>query len=109
MISHEAALTKSLMAYARRQRCFVKKNHGSLYGFAGEPDLFLLIPVSYQTFPAPAFIEVKTPGNKPTPLQCKVMRSLQKTGAFVTWVDSLERFALAIEAVQSAPLKAITD
>jgi len=36
------------------------------------------------------YIEIKRPGNKPTPLQAKRMADMRTHGAEVHWVDSVE-------------------
>ena len=37
------------------------------------------------------FLELKRPGNKPTPLQEREMRLLTEAGMYATWCDSYEK------------------
>ena len=83
----ETDLTAKIVAYLRSQGCYAAKWHGSVYGAGGMPDIYVLVPSA--PYAIPVHIEVKLPGNKPTPRQEKVMRDLRKAGAVAVWVDNL--------------------
>jgi hypothetical protein len=51
------------------------------------PDIYALVPST--PYAIPLHIEVKLPGNTPTPRQQKVLCDLQRAGAVAVWVDSL--------------------
>jgi rubredoxin len=60
------------------------KIHGSRYSDAGEPDIDACIRGRAVK------IELKMPGNKPTPVQMASMRRWEAAGAYVFWSTSLE-------------------
>ncbi len=84
----ETTLTAKILTYLRSQRCYAVKWHGSSYGVGGMPDIYALMPST--PYAIPLHIEVKLPGNTPTPRQYKVLRDLSNAGAVAVWVDSLE-------------------
>ena len=84
----ETELTAKILAYLRMQGCYAVKWHGSVYGAGGMPDIYTLVPA--EPYAIPVHIEVKLPGNKPTPRQDKFLRDLRKAGAVALWVDNLE-------------------
>lgn len=96
----EAPLVRAMMRHARAEHCWVKKNHGSLYGLTGEPDLLILIPVPYQTYAVPVFVEVKSAGGSASKLQKMRLVTLQRVGAIAECVDSLEKFKALIASVK---------
>lgn len=71
-------------------RLRVKQMGGRAYKFvspgnAGVPDRLVALPGGRI-----AFVELKAPGKKPTPLQMKKMRELESLGATCAWTDSEE-------------------
>lgn len=84
----ETDLTAKILKYLRSRGCYAVKWHGSLYGAGGMPDIYALVP--HAPYAIPLHIEVKLPGNRPTPRQQKVLRDLRKTGAVAVWVDNVE-------------------
>lgn len=52
-------------------------------GHAGMPDRLTILPG-----PEIYFVEVKAPGEKPRPLQLRMLSALQGLGCRATWVDS---------------------
>lgn len=82
----ESKLIKEIKDWLEEQGCLVWKYHGSVYGIKGFPDLFGMLPH------VPIFfaIEVKVPGNKPTPVQNKVLTQITSHGGVAFWADSLE-------------------
>jgi hypothetical protein len=64
--------------------CIVRKRHGTVFGVAGDPDL-------YGTLNGRHFeLEVKRPGNPPTALQEKRMEEWREGGSIVGVVHSLQ-------------------
>lgn len=49
----------------------------------GVPDRILIFP-----FGLVAFVELKAPGKRPTPLQVAVREKMEKNNAHVSWADS---------------------
>lgn len=86
----ETSLTQNIIRYAKSQRCFAYKQLGSVYGKTGMPDVRLLVPVGWQLYAVPVYIEVKKRGEEPSPLQKKRLRDLNKAGAIAVWVDNLQ-------------------
>ncbi len=97
----ETDLTAKIIAYLRKQGCFAVKWHGSVYGVGGMPDIYTLVPgIPHAT---PVHIEVKLPGNTPTPRQEKMLRDLHKAGAVAVWVDNLEAVKQLLAKVRIKP------
>jgi Holliday junction resolvase len=72
--------------YLRRQpQCWVRKTHGSAYS-SGLADL---IGCWHGRFFA---IEVKRPGEEPTPLQAQALREVRRSGGLAVWCDQFEDF-----------------
>jgi len=94
----ESALTAKILAYLRSQGCYAVKWHGSVYGAGGMPDIYALVPSTPHAIPL--HIEVKLPGNKPTPRQEKMLRDLRKTGAVAIWADSVSTVQKLVETLQ---------
>ena len=95
----EAILTRQILTYLKAQGCFAAKWHGSVYGTGGMPDIYALLP--RDGFPVPLHIEVKAPGNAPTPRQGKVLRDLCLLGAVAFWTDTLDDVKYAVETLRS--------
>lgn len=88
--ARESALVDRIASYLNgRAGCRVRKTHGSAYT-AGFPDL---IGCCWGLFVA---IEVKRPGERPTPLQASELRSWRLSGGqFVVWADRFDEFEQA--------------
>lgn len=99
-MAREAALVSAILRFLRSQGCLAWKVYGSGYGHAGMPDICALVPVSYQHFSVPVFIEVKMAGKKPGPLQMKRLRDLGKGGAVALWTDNLQVVKDALENIR---------
>jgi hypothetical protein len=64
--------------------CVVRKRHGTVFGVAGDPDL-------YGTINGRHFeLEVKQPGNPPTVLQARRLEEWRAAGATVGVVHSVQ-------------------
>ena len=94
----ESTLTAQIMRYARARGCFAVKWHMTVYGSGGMPDIYILVPL--EPYAIPMHIEVKTPGNTPTPRQSKVLRDLRKSGAVAFWTDNLCEVVTVFDVLQ---------
>lgn len=96
----ESALTRSIMTYCEKEGCYPVKIHGSLFSKGGMPDLVVLVPVTYQDWAVPCFIEVKQPGQTPDDRQLKRLRELEKAGAVAIWASHLDTVKSAIASIK---------
>lgn len=81
----ESAIVKKILTWLNKQPGVkAEKTHGGMYGKAGKPDITGCI--RGRRFE----IEVKRPGNKPTPLQMKELRDWKAAGAIVGVAYSLD-------------------
>ena len=80
----ESSLTKKVAELFRKAGAWVHKAHGSIYGYAGTPDL--LICFNGGQFIA---IEVKVGNNKPTPLQTVQLAKIQSAGGLAVVIRSV--------------------
>lgn len=72
----EATIVAAIMRYLKTlPNCRAEKTHGGSFGNAGKPDITGCI--NGRRFE----IEVKRPGNKPTPLQLKTLEEWRQAGA----------------------------
>lgn len=94
----ETALTAKILRYLRSQGCKAIKWHGDPYGAGAMPDIYALVPS--RPYAIPLHIEVKLPGNTPTPRQQKVLRDLQRAGAVAVWVDNLNAVHALVEKLK---------
>lgn len=93
----EKAIVTRICENLKRLGIFYEKTCGSPYERRGRPDLMVIMPHTIGSFVrAPdglvrlAFLEVKRPGCKPTPLQAHRIEQLRATGAIATVVTSWE-------------------
>ena len=84
-MTNESAIVKAILAYLNAlPECLARKRWGGGMGVAGEPDIdACLRGRSVQ-------LEVKRPGQKPTPLQLKRLEQWRQAGALVAVVSSVE-------------------
>ena len=79
----EKHIEKKVCDYAKQQGCLVFKftspNNRSV------PDRIIIAPGGKV-----GFLELKRPGNKPTPLQADTLRKLKEQGCHAGWTDSVE-------------------
>lgn len=94
----ESTLTAQIMRYARARGCYAVKWHMTVYGSGGMPDVYVLVPS--EPYAIPVHVEVKVPGNKPTPRQAKVLRDLRKSGAVAFWADNLADVCWVIDVLK---------
>jgi hypothetical protein len=83
-MTSERAIVRSILAYLNSQPgCLARKRWGGGMGVAGDPDIdACLRGRSVQ-------LEVKRPGEKPTPLQLKRLAEWRQAGALVGVVTSV--------------------
>jgi len=79
----EKDIEKKIVAYAKSKGCIVRKFTSPAQ--RAVPDRIIVTPRGVV-----GFLEVKRPGNKPTPLQYREMELLSENGAPVEWHDSAE-------------------
>lgn len=89
----EAAIVRQMLTWLNRlPECYAHKTHGGMFGRAGKPDIT-------GCFRGWRFeIEVKRPGNKPTPLQERELTRWAAAGAHVAVVHSLEELQAHFKA-----------
>ena len=63
----------------------IKQNQIGIYAQAGVPDIIACIKGRFVA------IEVKRPGQKPTPIQEAFLESITKKGGVAFWSDNLDR------------------
>jgi len=80
----EKAITGAIMGDLSDMGFWVVKIHGGAYQMAGLPDVLAI--KNGRAF----WIEVKRPGEKPTPIQLKRMRDLQAAGCVVGVATSVQ-------------------
>ena len=79
----EKDIERKVCDYAKKLGCYTRKYTSPAQ--RGVPDRIIIAPGG-----AVGFLELKRPGNKPTPLQLKEMRTLTEVGCTVDWVDNVE-------------------
>ena len=87
-----AACVKELkLLKAGGRRVWWVKLHGSAMMTRGLPDLYVLIEGRS------LWIELKAPGNRPSPLQWHRIGEIQDAGGESYWCDTLENFKRLLE------------
>lgn len=82
----EAPITEGIIKYINSlPRAIARKRYSSVMGITGDPDVDAC--VNGHTVQ----IEVKRPGNHPTPLQFKRLEEWSNAGATAFWVDSVDK------------------
>lgn len=85
----ERVIVAKVMAAAKALGYWSMKNHGSAFSLAGVPDVLVIKDGKA------CWMEVKRPGEKPTPIQVARMRELASVGcpvAVVTSGDEAKKF-----------------
>lgn len=88
---NESSIVARIMSALRKRGAYVVKLHGGPTQQAGLPDLLVVHEGRV------AFLEVKRPGGKPTPLQEHTMTQLRNHGATACVVWSVEDALGAME------------
>lgn len=91
----ERAIVKAILAYLNSlPGCLARKRWGGGMGVAGDPDIDACIRgCSVQ-------LEVKRPGERPTPLQLKRLEEWRRAGAVVAVVHSVAEVGAVLEKNQ---------
>ena len=91
-MTSEGAIVKAILAYLNGlPGCLARKRWGGGMGVAGDPDIDACIRGrSLQ-------LEVKRPGEKPTPLQLKRLEEWRQAGALVGVVTSVATTSALLE------------
>lgn len=82
----EAKVVAAILKEIRDLGGWAIKTHGSMFGAGGEPDVSACIRGRMVQ------IEVKQPGEHPTPRQYEALRRWEAAGALAGWADSVEMF-----------------
>jgi len=92
MTVRESTIVKAVLRYLNGlPECVARKRWGSAMGLAGDPDIDACIRGrSVQ-------LEVKRPGEKPTPLQARRLEEWGRAGAIVGVVDSVGKVRELLE------------
>ena len=77
----EAALKHAAFRWLKSEGIWYMKLHGSMYMPVGMPDTLILLPVTYQEYAIPLFIELKMAGKNLTPSQIHRQEVLIHAGA----------------------------
>ena len=80
-MGRESSIEKSVKQYARNKGCYVRKFKSP--NQRGVPDDLFLTP-----YGVVFFIEFKAPGKKPTALQERELKEIEKRNGNAHWVDS---------------------
>ena len=78
----ESSIEKALVAYAKTFGIYTRKFSSPSH--RGVPDRIFVCDGNV------LFLELKVPGNKPSPLQAAELDTLNKQGANAGWVDSVQ-------------------
>jgi hypothetical protein len=81
-IPREASLLRSVEIILNNSGIEFRKRHGGPYTTAGDPDLYLVVRGHHVE------IELKRPGENPTPLQASRLRQWERAGATVMVIRS---------------------
>ena len=92
MTQRESSIEAACRRYAAARGCWLLK----LRNVVGIPDRILIMPGRKV-----AFVELKRPGETPTPIQLYQLRRLKEMGQYATWVDSVEAFKRYVDGLLS--------
>lgn len=91
MTARETNIVKTIVeglrkhAAHRGQAIVVRKRHGSVMGHAGDPDIYGILDGRHFE------LEVKRPGEEPTPLQRYRLEEWRGAGAIAGWVTDVDQ------------------
>lgn len=95
-VTSERALKRRIVDALRARGCVVFPQPATPMGIAGRPDLLVCVPPDGHF----AGLEVKRPGQQPTPLQMRRLEEVTKAGGIAAVVTSVEE-ALAVLGLES--------
>ena len=100
-MAKESSLKRSVLSFL--VRCYpsavVRKRHGTVFTVAGDPDVFFLLDGRHFE------VELKKPGESPTPLQAYRLQQWSAAGAITGCVHSVQELAELIRAAGYSPEK----
>ena len=96
----ESSIVKAIVKAVKALGCNAEKTHGGAYGKAGRADLYITVPVTYQSWPVSLYVEVKQPGKESTPLQKAWARNMRSFGCTVVEAHSVEEVVKVIRIVR---------
>ena len=99
-MGQEANLQRRVKAWCKTQNLWAMKIPGSALMLRGIPDMLILVPVEYQRYAIPLFVELKAPSAHLTPLQGKMQQILCAAGAAWALVRSVETLADMVERLR---------
>ena len=80
----EKKVENNIKGYLREKGAYVVKHHGSIYSQVGVPDLLVCFKGRFYG------IEVKAPGESPSPLQLENIKRIKDSGGIAFVTDNLE-------------------
>jgi len=89
----ESSLLRGVEKLLRDRGIVFRKRHGSALGTAGDPDIFFVIEGLH------AEVELKRPGEQPTPLQAARLKSWADAGAIVGCIHTLDEMREFLDLV----------
>lgn len=87
----ETALSGACQKRVKAMGGAVMKTHGTATAMAGTPDLLICLRGRF------CAVELKQPGERPTPLQFKRLRDWAAAGALVGWATTEAEFVALLE------------
>lgn len=95
----ESTLKRNVLAYFARYypSAVVRKRHGTVFTTAGDPDVYALIDGHHFE------LELKRPGEKPTPLQTARLAQWRGAGAIVGCIHTLAELEALLQAAGYPP------
>ncbi|HXA25632.1 MAG TPA: hypothetical protein VNW90_25415 [Acetobacteraceae bacterium] len=94
-----ASITRRLKKLAQADPALQwRKRHGSVFTVSGDPDVFGCWHGHHFE------MELKRPGQSPTPLQCARLEAWKRAGAACFVIHSLAEFDVAIDTIRRAAL-----
>lgn len=91
----ESEITKDVLNWLNKQAdCVAFKYVAGRFGKNGVPDVFgSCMGVSF-------YIEMKQPGNEPTPIQTETIEMINNKGAIALWTDNIESVKELINSIR---------
>jgi len=99
-VARESSLIKNIERAVLKLGCSFEKRHGSVFGKTGDQDILILVPVEWQTYSIPLFVEAKAPGKVLRPLQEKRARDRKRYKAVAIAAWNVEDVTRVIEALR---------
>lgn len=90
-MASEASIVNRICKELKTRGIWYEKRHGDIYARRGQPDL--LVVIEGRAF----FLEVKRPGQAPTPLQAHRLEQCRNAGAVAEVVRSLDDVCKILE------------